>query len=112
MACPRWRLSSIFNRDSDGVSRSREALKLDRRVFIRFSTLAAFTALPAFIHAADRTPAGFKIERYTRVWEHNPFTFPKPVAPKRQPSVLNKLFLVSWLKDDDQVVVFVQNSET
>ena len=46
------------------------------------------------------------------VWEHNPFTFPKPVAPKRQPSVLNKLFLVSWLKDGDQVVVFVQHSET
>src|ERR1700730_10880440 len=111
MACPRWRPSSIFNRDSDGVSRSWEALKLDRRVFIRFSRLAGFTAPPAFIHAADQIPTGFKIERYTPVWEHNPFTFPNPVAPKRQPSILNKLFLASWLKDGDQVVVFVQNSE-
>jgi hypothetical protein len=85
---------------------------LDKRVFIRFSTLAAFTALPAFIHAGDQTPNEFKIECYTPVWEHNPFTFPKPAAPKRQPSVFNKLFLVSWLKEGDQEVVFVQNSET
>ena len=106
------RLSFISKRDSDVVSRSLEALKLDRRVFIRFSTLAVFTALPAFIHAADQAPAGFKIERYTPVWEQNPFTFPKTVAPKRQPSVFNKLFLVSWLKDGDQEAVFVQNSET
>jgi len=38
---------------------------LNKRVFIRFSTLAALTALPAFIHAADQAPAGFKIERCT-----------------------------------------------
>jgi hypothetical protein len=57
-------------------------------------------------------PTGFKIERYARVWEHNPFTLVTPSAPEAEHSVFDKLFLTSWLKDGRKDVVFIQNQET
>ena len=80
-----------------------------RRAFIQF---AAFAALPALLHAEDQIPAGFKAERYARLWERNPFTLVTPVAPTARPSAFDKLYMTSWMKDGGKVVMFVQNSET
>ena len=57
-------------------------------------------------------PVGFNVERYSPVWERNPFTLVTPEAPKAQHSPFEKLFLTSWLKDGHQDVIFVQNLET
>ena len=57
-------------------------------------------------------PAGFKLERYARVWEHNPFTLVTPTAPQVHSSPFDKLFLTSWLKDGARDVIFIQNLET
>jgi hypothetical protein len=61
---------------------------------------------------AQEIPAGFQIERYSRLWERNPFAPLAPAAPKAQPSAFDKLFLASWLRDGGKDVIFVQNSET
>jgi hypothetical protein len=61
---------------------------------------------------AQDIPSGFKVDRYVRVWEHNPFNLVKPAAPERPPPAFEKLFLASWLKDSGREVVLVQNSET
>lgn len=74
--------------------------------------LLSFAALPALIHAEDQIPAGFKLERYTRLWERNPFTEVKPPAPELNLSPFEKLFLTSWLKDNGKFVIFVQSSDT
>jgi hypothetical protein len=57
-------------------------------------------------------PVGFKLERYSPVWERNPFTLVTPAAPQAQHSPFEKLFLTSWLKDGHRDVIFVQNLET
>jgi hypothetical protein len=84
-------------------------LKIYRRAFFQFST---FAALAAIVQAEDKIPTGFKAERYTQLWEHNPFTLVTPRAPEAHPSPFDKLFLTSWLKDDGKFVIFVQNSDT
>lgn len=62
--------------------------------------------------SAAELPTGFQVERYARLWEHNPFTLVTPIAPPAQPSPLDNLYLASWLKEGDKEVIFVQNSET
>ncbi len=57
-------------------------------------------------------PSGFRVDRYVRVWERNPFIPMKTTAPERLPSAFEKLFLASWLKDGGKEVVLVQNSES
>ena len=57
-------------------------------------------------------PVGFKLERYSPVWERNPFTLVAPSAPQSHHSPFEKLFLTSWLKDGHSDVIFVQNLET
>jgi hypothetical protein len=64
------------------------------------------------MHAEDRVPTGFKLERYTRLWERNPFTQVKAPAPESNSSPFEKLVLTSWLKDDGKFVVFVQSTDT
>jgi hypothetical protein len=61
---------------------------------------------------AQEIPGGFKVERYTRLWEHNPFTEVKAAAPQVRSSVFDKLFLTSWLIYAGKEVICVQNSET
>jgi hypothetical protein len=61
---------------------------------------------------AQDIPSGFKVDRYARVWERNPFTLMKPTAPESPPSAFEKLFMSSWLKDGAKEVVLVQNMET
>ena len=61
---------------------------------------------------AQEIPGGFKVERYTRLWEHNPFTEAKATVPQGRSSVFEKLFLTSWLIDAGKQVICVQNSET
>jgi hypothetical protein len=63
-------------------------------------------------HASEEIPTGFKLERYVRVWERNPFTLVTPAAPQAQHSPFEKLFLTSWLKDGPRNVIFIQNLET
>lgn len=75
-------------------------------------SLLLSAALPALIHAEDRVPTGFKLERYTRLWERNPFIQVKPPAPESNPSPFEKLVLTSWLKDNGKFAIFVQSSDT
>jgi hypothetical protein len=65
-----------------------------------------------FATASDDVPVGFKADRYQQIWERNPFTIVTPVAQVAQPSVFDKLVLVSWMNDGGNDVVFVQNTET
>jgi hypothetical protein len=62
--------------------------------------------------SGEGIPTGFKVERYVRVWEHNPFTLVAPSVPQAEHSVFEKLFLTSWLKDGRKDLVFIQNMET
>jgi hypothetical protein len=56
--------------------------------------------------------AGFRLERYARLWERNPFAAVTPAAAQPRSSVLDKLFLASWLMVGGKEIIFVQNSET
>jgi len=62
--------------------------------------------------ASDEIPSGYNVERYQIVWERNPFTLVTPVVKSAQPTIFNKLILVSWLNNGGQDVVFVENTET
>ena len=44
-------------------------------------TLLSAIALPV-ASADDDVPAGFKADRYQKVWERNPFTLVTPAAPQ------------------------------
>ena len=70
--------------------------------------------VPAFDFATadDQIPVGFKPARYSHLWERNPFTLVAPATQQAQPTVFDKLVLVSWLKDAGKDVIFVQNTET
>jgi hypothetical protein len=61
---------------------------------------------------AQDIPTGFKIERYTKLWEQNPFYAVKQAGPEPQPLVFDKLFMTSWLEDHGKEMISVQNSET
>jgi hypothetical protein len=74
-------------------------------------TLMSAIALPV-AGADEELPAGFKADRYQRVWERNPFTLVTPVAQQARPTPFDKLILVSWLNDGVKDIVFVQNTET
>jgi hypothetical protein len=64
------------------------------------------------VYSGEQIPTGFKLERYARVWEHNPFFLVTPAAPQAQHSPFEKLFLTSWLSDGGKDFIFVQDSET
>jgi hypothetical protein len=57
-------------------------------------------------------PAGFKVQRYTGLWERNPFTPSSEAAPERRRSALENLYLISWLCEAGKEVIYVQNSQT
>jgi hypothetical protein len=61
---------------------------------------------------AQDIPSGYKVDRYARVWERNPFALAQSTTPERLPLAFEKLFLASWLSDGGKVVILVQNSET
>ena len=67
---------------------------------------------PAFGQSDQEVPSGFKLDRYQNVWQRNPFTLVAPVVAQAQPSLFDKLILLSWLHDGGNDVVFVQNTET
>jgi hypothetical protein len=67
---------------------------------------------PVLGQSDDEAPAGFKPDRYQKVWQRNPFTLVTPVVAQAQPTVFDKLILLSWLNDGGKDVVFVQNTET
>ena len=67
---------------------------------------------PVLAQSDNEIPSGFKPDRYQKVWEHNPFTLVAPAVAQAQPSLFDKLVLLSWLDDGGQDVVFVQNTET
>jgi hypothetical protein len=74
-------------------------------------TLLSAIALPV-AGAEDDVPAGFKADRYQKVWERNPFTLVTPAVMQVRTTPFDKLILVSWLIDGGRDVVFVQNTET
>jgi hypothetical protein len=55
---------------------------------------------------------GFKVERYARLWERNPFTLPSQAAPETIRSAFENLYLTSWLDQGGRQVIYVQNSQT
>jgi hypothetical protein len=61
---------------------------------------------------AQEIPVGFKLDRYARVWKRNPFLPVTPATPQAQRPAFDKLFLISWLKDGSNEMIFVQDSET
>jgi hypothetical protein len=63
-------------------------------------------------HGYKEVAAGFKLERYTSLWQRNPFAAPTVVDEQVQPSLLDKLSLASWLMVGGTAIIFVQNSET
>src|ERR1700730_7513018 len=67
---------------------------------------------PLLGRSEDDVPAGFKPDRYQKVWQRNPFTLVTPVAPQVQPTLFDKLVMLSWLNDGGNDVVFIQNTET
>jgi hypothetical protein len=69
-------------------------------------------AAPLLGQSNDDVPAGFKPDRYQKVWQRNPFALVTPVAPQVQPTLFDKLVLLSWLNDGGNDVVFIQNTET
>lgn len=68
--------------------------------------------LPFISSNAQDIPTGFALNRYQKLWERNPFTLPTHAAAQAQPTLFDKLVLVSWLKEGKNDVVFVQNTET
>jgi hypothetical protein len=64
------------------------------------------------IARAQEIPTGPKVERYTQLWEHNPFAPAVAVTSAPQLSALDSLFLSSWLRKDGREVVIVQNLQT
>jgi hypothetical protein len=69
----------------------------------------------AVFHLASvygQVPAGFKADRYVRLWERNPFLLAAPAAAPAAPGAFDKLVLVSWLKNNGKYVIFVQNTAT
>jgi hypothetical protein len=82
-----------------------------RLLAYRFCATLLLWSITLAVRGQD-IPSGFKVDRYAQIWEHNPFTLMKPVAPERQASPFEKLFLTSWLNNGGEEVVLVQNSET
>jgi hypothetical protein len=77
------------------------------------TVLALFRLVsPALGESDDEAPAGFKTDRYQRIWQRNPFTLVTPAVAQAQPTIFDKLVLLSWLNDGGTDVVFVQNTET
>ena len=62
--------------------------------------------------SSGELPAGFRVERYTGLWERNPFTPSSEAAPERRRSALENLYLISWLSEAGKEVIYVQNSQT
>ena len=79
---------------------------------MRLFHLLAFAALSTLVRAEDQIPVGLKVERYTRLWERNPFAPVTAPAARAHSSPFDKLFLTTWLKDDGKFVIFVQSSDT
>lgn len=73
------------------------------------AALTGLTCLPAL---AQDIPAGFKIERYTQLWERNPFAPETETHPVVRSSLLDGLFLSSWLSEDRSYTVLVQSLKT
>jgi hypothetical protein len=67
---------------------------------------------PPVVSADEEVPAGFKVDRYQKVWERNPFTLVTPPTQQVRTTPFDKLVLVSWLNDGEKDIVFVQNTET
>src|SRR5262245_25664930 len=97
-----WRLPAGMPRTCKRVNSVKTATVL---------ALSAFVA-PVLGQSHNEIPSGFKADRYQKVWEHNPFMLVAPAVAQAQPSLFDKLVLLSWLNDNGKDVVFVQNTET
>jgi hypothetical protein len=72
----------------------------------------AAPSLASGVHGGEDIPTGFEVERYSRLWEHNPFILPLQTAPEKRRSPFDNLFLTCWLNDGGEEVIFVQDSQT
>jgi hypothetical protein len=62
--------------------------------------------------SSGELPAGFKVERYTGLWERSPFAPPSDAAPETRHSALENLYLIGWLSEGSKELIYVQNSQT
>ena len=81
-------------------------------VSCRVSCLATFFLSVVPCAFAQEIPTGYKLDRYARVWERNPFLAVPPATPQARRPAFEKLFLTSWLIDGSNQIIFVQDSET
>jgi hypothetical protein len=78
----------------------------------RISCLVILAGSTSCLAIAQDIPAGPKLERYTQLWERNPFAPAAVISSAAQPSALDGLFLSSWLREDSRDVIFVENLQT
>jgi hypothetical protein len=78
----------------------------------RISCLVILAGSTSSFAIAQDIPTGPKLERYTQLWERNPFAPEAVISSVAQPSALDGLFLSSWLREDGRDVIFVQNLQT
>ena len=76
------------------------------------SGTVATPSLANAVHDGGESRVGFRVERYSRLWERNPFTLPSQTAPETRRSPFENLFLTCWLIDSGKEVICVENSET
>jgi hypothetical protein len=100
-------LSSIVGRVRASVRPGPNVTHLPRPLYSLFLIF-----LPLISSHAQDIPAGFALNRYQKIWERNPFTLPTHAVAQAQPTLFDKLVLVSWLKEGKNDVIFVQNTET
>jgi hypothetical protein len=78
----------------------------------RISCLVILAGSTSSFAMAQDIPTGLKLERYTQLWERNPFAPEAVISSVAQPSALDGFFLSSWLREDGRDVIFVQNLQT
>jgi hypothetical protein len=78
----------------------------------RISCLVMVVGSTSSFAVAQEIPTGPKLERYTQLWEHNPFAPVVATTSAPLPSALEGFFLSSWLREEGRDVIYVQNLQT
>ena len=74
--------------------------------------VAAVVWLACLPAVAQDIPTGTTLERYSRLWERNPFAPEKENRPVARHSILDELVLSSWLRGNFGDIVLAKNLAT